>query len=266
MRDNASLQAIYDTLKADSPARPLAERLLDALAMADRHRADWRGARSAVLPGRPRPHAASRGCVRYIYLRVDDDPDPVGKLAALYRTWRASHLVASYLDYAAWYRRRARRRAPSATPCVPARRCRRRLPTMRLGAPALNAMAWALAQRGTMLEEAWSAIERARKAEPKSTEFTDTAAEVRWRQGKQAEAIALLEEAHKAVPTDEYIAARLETLRKAAPGRAAQAKLKTKSVAGPQGRGRSRSATARRGPRTRGPSPGRSAGGRTSPP
>src|SRR5215203_4580303 len=64
------------------------------------------------------------------------------------------------------------------------------------------------------------AIERARKAEPKSTEFMDTAAEVRWRQGKQAEAIALLEQAHKAVPNDEYIAARLVSLRKAAPGAA----------------------------------------------
>ena len=228
MRDNASLQALYDTLKADSPERPIAERLLDALARADRLRADWRGARSAVLlVGRvsaQHPEDASR----YIYLRVDDDPDPVGKLQALYRTWRASHLVASYLDYASWYRRegsppRAERDSVRAREAVAAA-----LSDTDLGAPALNAMAWALAQRGTMLDEAWSAIERARKAEPKSTEFTDTAAEVRWRQGKQAEAIALLEEAHKRVPLDEYIAQRLETLRKAAPGAAAQARLKEK--------------------------------------
>ena len=226
MRDNASLQAIFDTLVAESPERPLAERLLDGLAMADRRRADWRGARSAVLLI-GRIHAQHpEDATRYIYLRVDDDPDPLGKLAALYRTWRASHLVASYLDYASWYRKegsppRAARDSVRAGEAVAAA-----LADDALGAPALNAMAWALAQRGTMLDQAWSAIERARKAEPKSTEFTDTAAEVRWRQGKQAEAIALLEEAHKMVPADEYIAARLEALRKAAPGAAAQARLK----------------------------------------
>jgi uncharacterized Ntn-hydrolase superfamily protein len=226
MFDNRVLEALYDTLKADSSDRPLAERLLDGLDMAVRRRADWRGARSAVLLiGRVnalKPEDASR----YVYLRVDDDPDPVKKLAALYRGWRASHLVASYLDYAAWYKSagsppRAARDSVRAHEAVAAA-----LADTSLGAPALNAMAWALAQRNVMLDQAWTAIERARKAEPKSTEFIDTAAEVRYRQGNMPQVLRLMEAAHMAVPNDEYIAARLEAFKKLAPGSAAASQLK----------------------------------------
>ena len=217
MPDNTSLQAIFDTLKAASLDQPLSERLLDGLAHAVRRKADWRGARSAaLLVGRVNPNRPE-DTSRYVYLRVDDDPDPVGKLTALYRTWRASQLVAAHLDYAAWYRGakaapRAARDSVRAAAAV-----EQALADPTLGAPALNAMAWALARRTAMLDKAWTAIERARKAEPKNTEFMDTAAEVRAQQGMMEEALKILEAATKLVPTDEYLAARLDAMRKAAP-------------------------------------------------
>jgi uncharacterized Ntn-hydrolase superfamily protein len=216
MTDNSTLQALYDTLQAANRSVPLAERLLDALAQGVRRKADWRGARSAaLLVGRPNPQRPDDAS-RYVYLRVDDDPDPVGKLAALYRAWRAAHLVAAHLDYAEWYRaakapERATREESRARAGVLAA-----LADSSLGAPALNALAWGLAQRGKFLDQAWTAVARARTFEPKSTELTDTAAEVRFRQGRLADAVALLEEAHKAVPPDEYIAARLAAFRKLA--------------------------------------------------
>ena len=218
MRDNRSLQAIFDSLKLMDPDLPLADRMLDGLAWADRRRADWRGVRSAaLLIGRVNPKRPEDSS-RYIYLRVDDDPDPIRKLAKLYRSWRASQLVAAHLDYAAWEKAakapdRAARDSTRASEAVKAA-----LADTSVGAPALNAMAWALAQRGAMLDQAWAAIERALKAEPKSTEFMDTAAEVRSRQGKAAEALAIIQKASSSVPTDEYLSGRVDYFKKLAAG------------------------------------------------
>ena len=214
MPDHLVIEAIADTVLR-LRALPLAERLLAGLASGQRRRADWRGARSAaILIGRvhpDRPEDASR----YVYLRVDDDPDPVGKLARLYLAWRASRLVAAELDYAAWYRKSGQARAgieqSQARGDVAAA-----LYDTTLGAPALNAMAWQLAQRGVLLDQAWRAIERARKAEPRSTEFSDTAAEVRYRQGRLADALALAREGSKRVPADEYLQARVKFFEQAA--------------------------------------------------
>jgi uncharacterized Ntn-hydrolase superfamily protein len=208
MPDNVVIEAVFDTMKG-TRGQPLAERMLTGLSLAALRKADWRGARSAALligrahPGRPEDAS------RYVYLRVDDDPDPVARLDRLYRAWRAGRLVAAHLDYAKWYREsgslpRAEREEASAQAAVAAS-----LADTSLGAPALNAMAWQLARRGVMLEQAWSAIERARLAEPKSTEFTDTAAEVRFRQGRLKDAVALATEASTRVPADEYLANRL---------------------------------------------------------
>jgi uncharacterized Ntn-hydrolase superfamily protein len=212
MPDNHVIEMVVDTMRA-TRGQPLADRLLTALALASANKADWRGARSAaLLIGRANP-ARPEDASRWVYLRVDDDADPVGRLMQLYRDWRAGRLVASYLDYAKWYRES---RSPVRADVEQARAqaaVAAALADSNLGAPALNAMAWQLARRGAMLEQAWVAIERARRAEPKSTEFTDTAAEVRFRQGRMTDAIALLEEAHKAVPADEYIAARLKDFR-----------------------------------------------------
>ena len=218
MSDNKSLQAIYDSLKLMDPDAPLADRMLNGLTYANSLKADWRGVRSAaLLIGRVNPKRPEDSS-RYIYLRVDDDPDPLGKLWALYRAYRASHMVGVQLDYAEWYRgaKAAPRASRDSSRAVADVKAALEDPT--LTASALNAMAWALAQRGAMLDQAWIAIEKARKLEPKSTELLDTAAEVRSRQGRAADAVALIEQASKAVPTDEYLAARVKEIRSRVPG------------------------------------------------
>ena len=207
MLNHNVIDGIADTVRALRD-QPLAERLLFGLTLGERFRADWRGARSAaIVVGRLNPERPD-DATRYLSLRVDDSMRPTVALAALYRNVRASRLVAAQFDYAAYYRKIGDAARAAAEDARARANVAASLADTATSAPALNALAWALAQRGTMLDEAWTAIERAQIAEPRSTEFTDTAAEVRYRQGKVAEALALSKEAHQRVPPDEYLTAR----------------------------------------------------------
>jgi uncharacterized Ntn-hydrolase superfamily protein len=207
MTNHVVMDVLADTVRA-TRGQPLADRLLLALTLGERLKADWRGARSAaILVGRLNPERpADRGS--YISVRVDDSPRPIAMLAAQYRSYRAGRLVAAHLDYAGWYRRSG----DTARGALEEARARddvqSALADTTLPAPALNAMAWQLAQRGAMLDQAWDAIERAQEAEPRSTEFTDTAAEVRLRQGRAADALALSKVALARVPRDQYLQSR----------------------------------------------------------
>jgi uncharacterized Ntn-hydrolase superfamily protein len=209
MSSRAVMDGLADTVRIVK-SRPLAERLLLALSLGERFKADWRGARSAaILVGRLNPGRPA-DATRYISLRVDDGAHPTALLAAQYRAWRASRLVAAELDYAGWYRRsgdaaRATREEARAMSDV-----KSALADSALSAPALNAMAWQLARRGAMLDDAWAAITRAQAVEPRSTEFTDTAAEIRLRQGRPADALALAKDALSRVPPDEYLQERVK--------------------------------------------------------
>jgi uncharacterized Ntn-hydrolase superfamily protein len=209
MAANLVMDVLADTVRVIKD-RPLADRLLVALTLGERLKADWRGARSAaILVGRVNPERPEdKG--RYISLRVDDGAHPTAVLAAQYRAYRAARLVAAHLDYAGWYRRSG----DAARAALEDTRARddvqSALADSVLPAPALNAMAWQLAQRGAMLDQAWEATQRAQAAEPRSTEFTDTAAEVRFRQGRAAEALALAQEALARVPPDEYLQSRVK--------------------------------------------------------
>ena len=209
MNTHLVMDVLADTVRAIKD-RPLADRLLVALTLGERIKADWRGARSAaILVGRVNPERPEdKG--RYISLRADDNPHPAAALAAQYRALRAARLVAAHLDYAGWYRSSG----DAARAALEESRARddvqSALADSMLSAPAYNAMAWQLAQRGVMLEQAWEATQRAQAAEPRSTEFTDTAAEVRYRQGRVAEALALAKDALSRVPPDEYLQSRVK--------------------------------------------------------
>jgi uncharacterized Ntn-hydrolase superfamily protein len=202
------VQAMYDTMKGSS-GQPLADRLLGGLVAGTMRGGDWRRPRSAaLLIGRPspdRPEYASR----YIYLRIDDDPNPLDALALLYRDWQASRMVEAHLYYAD-----LARKAHATAQGDAEEKWARSLVAGALADSSsrpwvLNAMAWQLARRGTMLDEAWQAIVRARAAEPRNTEMTDTAAEIRYRQGRPADALALAKEASGRVPLDEYLRSRV---------------------------------------------------------
>jgi uncharacterized Ntn-hydrolase superfamily protein len=68
--------------------RPLAARLLAALSAGDRAGGDSRGKQSAALLV-VKPNAGYGGFNdRYLDLRVDDHPDPVGELRRLFALWQ----------------------------------------------------------------------------------------------------------------------------------------------------------------------------------
>jgi len=232
MTSHVVMDVLADTVRAMKDL-PLADRLLLALTLGERLKADWRGARSAaILVGRLNPERPGDK-ERYISVRVDDSAHPTAVLAAQYRACRAARLVGAQLDYAGWYRRsgdapRAALEESRARGDVTAALADSALP-----APAYNAMAWQLAQHGALLDQAWEATQRAQAAEPRSTEFTDTAAEVRWRQGRVAEALALSKEALARVPPDEYLQSRVkffeaEAAKPAAPVATGKGKAKKK--------------------------------------
>jgi uncharacterized Ntn-hydrolase superfamily protein len=215
MAGHEALDAVTDTLYK-SKGMPLVGRLFGGLERAQAANVDFRGARSAVLvvgrPNRRRPQDATR----YIDLRVDDAADPVGELRVLYANWRAGRLVAARLDDAKFARARGDSAATRAALKDVRAYVRASLADSSVSAASLNAMAWALAQQRTMLDEAWTAAERAQRETPRSNEYADTEAEVRLAQGRAKEAHEIERQALGRVPLDDYLRARVETLRKAA--------------------------------------------------
>jgi len=215
MTGHEALDAVVDTLYK-TKGKPIAGRLLGGLVRAHAAKVDFRGARSAVLvigrPNRDRPQDATR----YVDLRVDDADDPIRELEVQYANWRAGRLVGARLDDAA--RQLARRDSAGALATFDEVQgmVTGALADSGVSAASLNAMAWALARRGAMLADAWTAVERARRDDPHSNEYADTEAEIRLRQGRVKEAHEIERAALKRVPLDEYLQERVEIMRKQA--------------------------------------------------
>ncbi len=210
-----ALKAVVDTLY-HSKGREIVSRLFGGLVRARQAHVDFRGPRSAVLVvGRPNPDRPG-DATRYVSLRVDDDPDPLVALARLYVNWRAGRLVAARLDDAVHAQARGDAALAARASAEALALAGAALKDSSVSAASLNAMAWALAQHGAGLDEAWQAIDRARLAEPRSNELADTAAEVRLRQGRAQEAFAIEKAALVRVPLDEYLKERVGTLCKQA--------------------------------------------------
>jgi uncharacterized Ntn-hydrolase superfamily protein len=188
----------------------LPERLLRALAFgATRARGPLRSA--TLLVGRPDPEQPENH-TRWISLRVDDSADPVRDLLRLYDRHAAARLVDSHLHFAALYEKAG----SPAQAQVESRRAEellaRALADTSLGAWELNAMAWALAERGTHIDEAARAVDRALRLEPKNRSVLDTAAAVATRQGDPAAALAYAKRAAAAGPRDDYLRERARAL------------------------------------------------------
>ncbi|MGH7725349.1 MAG: DUF1028 domain-containing protein [Candidatus Eiseniibacteriota bacterium] len=221
LKGHESLQAIYDSFKSSvGSSTPLAERLLSALRAGEAQGGDRRGARSgALLVGRPSSDRLDY-LSRFIYLRVDDASDPLAELDRLYRAYAATRLLEAHLHYADSYRKggaaaaeRLKKEEERANAIV-----EQTLGDKEATAPMLNAVAWQLAQRGMMLDRAQTAADRALKLQPENPEILDTIAEVRLRQGRTADALTVAKQAAALEPRDEYLAARVKAIEKAAAG------------------------------------------------
>ncbi len=196
-----ALLAVHDSFVVWTGV-PLPERLLASLRLGAG--AASRPLRSAaLLVGRVDPERPAAG-TRWIYLRVDDHPDPLAELERLFRIHAASRLVESHLHMAALGTKAgqggfaANERARAEALLVAA------LADSTLPPSALNAMAWGLAQHATWLDRAEIAARRAAAGEPANPEYLDTIAELRSRQGDLPGALAEAKRAFALAPRDEY--------------------------------------------------------------
>lgn len=208
-------ESMIDTFRVTAKAGlPLAERLLAALDAGQARGGDRRGARSgALLIGRAGDRADYQS--RYVYVRVDDGPNPLLALHRLYASYAASRLIEAHYYYADSYRRSKKGPEAEAEEARVKQIVDRTLADTTSAAAVLNAMAWQLAERGALLKEAQTAAERALAMKPKSPEILDTAAEVQIRLQHLDEALKLSKRALELDPRDEYIAARVKAIEKA---------------------------------------------------
>jgi uncharacterized Ntn-hydrolase superfamily protein len=200
------LLAVHDSFVVWNDV-PLPERLLASLRVGAA--AASRPLRSAaLLVGRvdpERPAAASR----WIYLRVDDHPDPLAELERLYRVHAASRLVESHLHFAELGTRAGRADFAGSERGRAEALVAAALADSLLPPTALNAMAWGMAQHGAWLDRAELAARRAQAGEPTNPEYLDTLAELRARQGDRPGALVEAKRAFALAPRDDYFRERV---------------------------------------------------------
>jgi uncharacterized Ntn-hydrolase superfamily protein len=206
-----SMARAYETTEGE-----LARRLLAALVAGQAAGGDRRGMQSAAIlvvrPSERYPEYRSR----YVDLRVEDHPDPIGELLRVYELHEAGDLVRAHLRYAEEYAARG----DSASARREQERVGETLGRVLAGgsrdASLLNGLAWYTARAGVHLDAALSAAEIAAEIEPKNPEILDTLAEVHFRRGETAAAIATGERALALDPGSAYLKGQLARFRAAA--------------------------------------------------
>ncbi len=168
----------------------LAHRLIAAMEAGQAAGGDKRGQQSAALivtrPSERNPEFRER----WVDLRVEDHRAPIAELRRLWRIHQGFHGTGSHLAMAAEYE------AAGRTDLARGER-ERVLETLRdvlqrgdRDAGLLNGLAWSCAIHGLSLPDALKAAERAAAIEPKSADILDTLAEVQFRMGDAAKALA----------------------------------------------------------------------------
>lgn len=194
----------------------LAYRLLAALKAAQKAGGDRRGQQSAALlvvrPSERYPEYRTR----YIDLRVEDHKSPIAEIVRVYEIFEANDLAEAHLRYAEEYEAAGDSAGAARERGEVARTLERALARRTKDANTLNALAWNTALANTHLDLALEAAKRAAKLEPKSFEILDTLAEVHFRRGEAAEAIAVAKRALALEPGSTYLKEQLARFQAAA--------------------------------------------------
>lgn len=193
----------------------LARRLLAALAAGQAAGGDRRGQQSAaVLVVRPSERYPEYR-TRYVDLRVEDHLHPIEELERLYAIHEGGDLVRAHLRYAEEYAARGDSAAAARERDRVGRTLERVLAGGSSDASLLNALAWFTGTAGIYLDQALAAARRAAELEPGSAEILDTLAEVHFRRGEIAAAIADGERALALDPSSSYFKEQLARFRAA---------------------------------------------------
>ena len=183
----------------------LAGRLIAALEAAQAAGGDRRGQQSAALiVVRPSIHHPEYR-ERWVDLHVEDHATPIAELHRLWNIHQGFHGAGGHMDMAAEYEEAGRKDLADLE--------RERVHETLLGVLArnekdgslLNGLAWACAEHDLHLPDALKAAERAALLEPKSTDILDTLAEVHFRMGHAAQALAIEKRAAALDPKNPYL-------------------------------------------------------------
>ncbi len=204
----AAMVRAYETAPGDLPRR-----LLAALVAAQEAGGDKRGQQSAAIlvvrPSERYPEYRSR----YVDLRVEDHPDPITELIRVFEIHEAGDLVRAHLRYAEEYAARGDSTRAAREQDLVGQTLARVLGRGSRDANLLNGLAWYTALAGMHLDEALTAAKLAAEIEPENFEILDTLAEVHFRRGEVAEAIAAGERALALDPESSYLKEQLARFR-----------------------------------------------------
>jgi tetratricopeptide (TPR) repeat protein len=183
----------------------MAERLVAALEGGQSAGGDKRGMQSAALivvrPSTAHPEYAQR----YVDLRVEDHKNPIAELRRVWQIHEGFHGAGAHLDFAAEYSAAGREDLARREKERVAETLERALKRNERDASLLNGLAWNCAIHGLHLESALRAAQRAALLEPRSADILDTLAEVWYRSGNSAQAIAVETRAATLDPKSTYL-------------------------------------------------------------
>jgi len=187
----------------------LAGRLISALEAAQAAGGDRRGQQSACLivvrPSSTHPEYRES----WVDLHVEDHATPIAELRRLWNIHQGFHGAGGHMDMAAEYEAQGRKDLADLE--------RQRVYETLVGvlqrnekdATLLNGLAWACAEHDLHLPDALKAAQRAADLQPKSTDILDTLAEVHFRMGHAAEALAVEKRAAALDPKNPYLQAQI---------------------------------------------------------
>jgi uncharacterized Ntn-hydrolase superfamily protein len=202
-----SAQVVAGMVRAfqSTSGQELARRLIEALEAAQAAGGDSRGQQSAAILIVRMSDRYPEYRTRYVDLRVEDHSKPIDELDRLYRILQTEDLLEAHLRFAGMY--------DSLGQSDRANRERERIgETLRRvrtsgtrDAGPLNSLAWFCALGNVYLEDALQAALAAVEIEPQNTGIIDTLAEVYFRIGRPADAIATIDRAIAISPSDAYL-------------------------------------------------------------
>jgi uncharacterized Ntn-hydrolase superfamily protein len=188
----------------------LAGRLIAAMEAGQAAGGDKRGQQSAALivvrPSDRHPEFRER----WVDLRVEDHRTPIAELRRLWRIHQGFHGTGSHLQMAREYESAGR---PDLAKVERERVHELLVEVLKRGdrdAGLLNGLAWNLAVNDLHLADALNAAERAAALEPKSADILDTLAEVHFRMGSTAKALAVARRAVLLDPKNPYLKGQVE--------------------------------------------------------
>ena len=197
----------------DTATGTLAERLIAALKAGQAAGGDARGMQSAALLIVRAEGGYSGFDDKAVDLRVDDHVTPIAELERIYRLYKSTFELSSYMKSASYFKQN--RQMETANACL--NRALLLFNPETATPEMLNQIAWEMALQNVQLEKALGWVLKALEKEPESAHIWDTAAEIYWRLNRKKEALEAQTKAVSLISPDDpqatELKARLELYR-----------------------------------------------------